>query len=180
MKTSLTGIALVVLMACLSATAQQPEKFSKITFAAAEAKVEVVDGDTIWMGIHQVRLIGIDAVEPKQLCQAAGKVVDCHLESMNRLTAYTSRPDFRCEIKIDKGGKPDMSYGRYVGVCYSGGVEVNRAMVESGWAFAADKQAGDPYRKIEADAVRSRSGLHAMSVEKPWIWRKKTNSDRCN
>ena len=163
----------------LQAVAQTGDRYPIITFKSPD-KIELVDGDTLWIGIHQVRLQGIDAVEPDQSCLKAGAAFDCHRAGMNYLATLTSRNGFRCEVKTGKDGKPAMSYGRYVATCYAGQIEINRAMVAAGWALPANTQAGDPYRKTEADAMKLRAGLHALSYEKPWAWRKKKNGDNCS
>lgn len=146
-----------------------------------DEEIEVVDADTIWIGIHQIRLHGIDAVEPKQECEVEGRPKTwCHTAGSNFLRSLTGREGFRCEIHVRDGeNKPWIMYGRYVATCYVGDYEVNRALVESGWAFA-DENYGAPYADAQTAASRARLGVHAAAeLKHPKEWRRDQREDSC-
>ena len=151
-----------------------------IDFSSPVEDRKIVDGDTIWMGIHQLRLYGIDAVEPKQDCRLAGVKVACHEQTVAQLESWVKQPEFSCTGFREKNGEPWMSYNRYNAVCFLNGEELNASLVKSGWAFASNKSAGDYYRPIELEAMSKKRGLHAMKLDKPWVWRKKDRGDRCS
>ncbi|WP_233493100.1 MULTISPECIES: thermonuclease family protein [unclassified Meiothermus] len=77
----------------------------------------------------RIRLWGVDAVESGQTClDAAGKVWPC-----GRRTAFTLA-DFIGPRTVSCTRRDTDRYGRMVAVCLVGGVEINRWLVEQGWA----------------------------------------------
>ncbi|MFN7180474.1 thermonuclease family protein [Hyphomonas sp.] len=126
-----------------SSTASFPKEVDqtqgRIKFEAPMKDRQIVDGDTIWMGIHEIRLYGIETVEPKQDCRRGRENVDCHSLTIEELKKHISDPSFRCDGFRVKDGKPWKSYGRFVALCYTDAGEVNLAMIESGWALAEKK-----------------------------------------
>ncbi len=143
-----------------------------IVFRAARDEIEIVDGDSFWMGVHPVRLHGIDTVAPDQTCRRGAAEVDCYGETVKRLSAFLDDSRFRCEVHRGRDGKPRLSYGRYVATCHAGATEVNREMVRLGWALAARSSVGDGFRDLEADARAARRGLHALEFQAPWDFRR--------
>ncbi|MEY9625658.1 thermonuclease family protein [Sinorhizobium fredii] len=95
----------------------------------------VVDGDTIEIAGKRIQLSGVDAPEDWQFClDQTGADYQCGKESSLALDAFlsASRPT-RCEFS----GRD--RYGRYVGTCFrADGKDVNRWMVESGYAINRD------------------------------------------
>ncbi|MEO9969814.1 MAG: thermonuclease family protein [Hyphomonadaceae bacterium] len=144
----------------------------RIEFRGGE--IEIVDGDTVWIDIHEIRLHGIDTVETDQQCLDDGVNVGCHELTLDALREFTSAPDFHCEGHIGKDEKPKTNRGRYVATCYVGGIEVNRALVESGWAFAANTvDARELYGAAQTEAESAGIGLHAFdNVQEPWEFRR--------
>jgi endonuclease YncB( thermonuclease family) len=61
-------------------------------------------------------------------------------------------------------------YGRTVAVCYVAGEDVDRWMVEQGWAVAFRKYSLD-YVDAENDAREARRGIWQGEFEMPWDWR---------
>lgn len=127
--------------------------------------LKVTDGDTITLNGEKIRLEGIDAPELAQRClSSAGSEYDCGKLSAKALTGLLSRGPVSCE-----GDSVD-AYGRRLATCYSGGVNVNAAMVESGQAFAFIRYSSS-YAAEEARARTSRTGLFAGQAEAPWDFR---------
>lgn len=136
-------------------------------------EIEVVDGDTLWMGIHQIRLYGIDAFEPKQECVREGRPrTYCHLSASELLRTYTRRDDFRCEVHVRDGEKrPWVRYGRYVASCYAGDIDVSAELLRQGWAYA-DPKYGKELKAYEEEAAAAGRGVHATEHIPPWEWRR--------
>lgn len=112
--------------------------------------MQVPDGDTLWIGIRQVRLHGIATPESGQQYLKDNKKFLCQLEAMKILEEFASKPDFGCEVEIGKSDKPVVRYNRYADTCYSGDVLVNEALVSQGWACAAHTVEGDRYHPRES------------------------------
>ncbi|MEL7482296.1 MAG: thermonuclease family protein [Pseudomonadota bacterium] len=166
---------LILIAYCLGlsgADAQERTDSGRIEFR--EGEIDIVDGDTVWIGIHQIRLHGIDTVESTQQCLSGLDNVGCHELTLDVLRDFTEAEDFHCDGHIGNDEKPKTNRGRYVATCYVGDLEVNRALVEQGWAFAANTvEARELYGQAEAEAAAARRGLHAFdSVQKPWIYRR--------
>lgn len=155
------------------------ESVTPIVFGDKGEKFEIVDGDTIWLGIHQIRLHGIDALEPKQDCLKGGQRFPCNEATVNFLESLIERSKLRCEVHIGKLRKPLLRYGRYIATCYSGDTEINQAMVESGWALAAHTKNGDRYRDAEQAARELKLGIHELQFEPPWEYRKGSRKREC-
>src|SRR4051812_28691696 len=84
----------------------------------------VIDGDTIEIGATKVRLFGIDAPESAQTCRAVvEKAYPCGEAATARVRQMTEGRPITC-----KGHEHDR-YGRLLGVCSVGGVEINRTLV---------------------------------------------------
>lgn len=147
--------------------------------APIDEEIEVVDGDTIWVGVFQIRLFGIDAIEATQPCELKGRPKTyCHTSASEFLRTFTRRPDFRCEFHVKDGkNKPWVNHGRYVATCYVGEIDVNAEMVRNGWAFAANTSYGSAYKSFEEQARAKKLGVFATQVAPPWQWRKEQRGD---
>ncbi|RRY10034.1 thermonuclease family protein [Brucella anthropi] len=128
---------------------------------ALNGPVYVIDGDTVVLSKKHIRLKGIDAPEMQQRCVRAETPYDCGKEARNILRARIGKSSIRCE----KEGRDQ--YNRDLARCYLGETDLNRWMVEQGWAVSY----GD-YQREERDARRSRRGIWAGQFEQPSLWRK--------
>jgi endonuclease YncB( thermonuclease family) len=109
--------------------------FAVVTGAQAAVIVgeaEVVDGDTLYLGIVPIRIHGIDAPENGQRCALPeGGRWSCDDAARDRLTDLVEGHEVRCEVQdVDP-------YGRLVSVCMAGGTNVGEALIAEGlaWAF---------------------------------------------
>src|SRR5690606_23742084 len=116
----------------------------------------VIDGDTISLAGERVRLRGIDAFERGQTCRRAGASYDCGAEARNALANLSAGRRLSCH------GRTFDRYGRLVAVCMAGGVDLNAAMVDAGWAIAY----GD-YEGEERRARASKRGAWAGEFDEP-------------
>src|SRR5690606_24351920 len=83
------------------------------------------------------RLFGIDAPEFDQSCTKGGTQWACGAEAADRLSRLVTGREVRC---TNIGKDP---FDRVLGRCTVHGLDVNRAMVESGFAIAFRKYSMD-------------------------------------
>ena len=132
--------------------------------AGLAGPARVVDGDTLDLDRHRVRLFGIDAPESAQTCERDGAAYACGQEAKRYLEALIGGRPVACRARdADR-------YGRTVAVCTAGGEDLNAAMVRAGWALAYRRYSTD-YVPAEAAARRDGRGLWAGRFEPPADWR---------
>jgi endonuclease YncB( thermonuclease family) len=147
LMTMLAGAALALSVAGAGATADS---------------VRVVDGDTIRIGGTTFRLHGIDAPEAGQTCNdASGGSWRCGDEATRHLETLIGDAVPMC----DDRGLDD--YDRLLSVCTVSGVDINRAMVLDGYAWAF-RQYSEDYVSEEETALAS--GLQIWQAETQSAW----------
>ncbi|PSL16054.1 thermonuclease family protein [Shimia abyssi] len=129
-------------------------------------RASVIDGDTINIHGKRIRLHGIDAPESGQFCRdARDRNWHCGQKAALALDAEIGRRTVSCQITdTDR-------YGRYIGICSTGGVNMNAWMVEQGWAVAYRKYSRD-YVAHEAHSKRAGLGIWQGRFTPPDRWRK--------
>ena len=125
----------------------------------------VIDADTIEIHGERIRLFGIDAPESCQTCiDASSRTWRCGQRAALALQELIERRTVSCaERDIDR-------YGRIVGRCLVGGLDVNEWLVVQGFALAYRWYSHD-YIAAEDQARAARRGVWAGSFEPPWEWR---------
>jgi len=118
------------------------------------------DGDSLEIGGTRIRLFGIDAPEFDQSCTKGGAQWACGAEAADRLSRLVTGREVRC---TNMGRDP---FDRVLGRCTVHGLEVNRAMVESGLAIAFRKYSMD-YVGAEERAKSAGIGMWAGTFEEP-------------
>jgi endonuclease YncB( thermonuclease family) len=124
----------------------------------------VTDGDSLSIAGVGIRLFGIDAPEGKQTCERDGAAWLCGEEAATQLRSLTADQQVNCE------GRGKDAYGRLVAVCSANGFELNKTMVEAGWATAFSKYSDD-YIGAEASAKAARRGIWSSAFDLPENWR---------
>jgi endonuclease YncB( thermonuclease family) len=125
----------------------------------------VTDGDTLKLNdgtrTISVRIFGIDAPEARQLCTLkSGVEYSCGDRATLFLAGAVYGRTLECEPKdVDR-------YGRTVAVCSAAGIDLGRAMVNSGLAIAY-RAFSMRYVEDEARAKRARRGLWAGRFAPP-------------
>jgi endonuclease YncB( thermonuclease family) len=118
--------------------------------SAAADELAVVDGDTLRVGEHVVRLEGIVAPARGSLCHGAGQTdLDCGTAAANALSSLVRGNSVDCTIHGHDG------QGRPTGACVAAGRPLSATLVRDGWARA---KAAD-LREPEASAQAARLGI---------------------
>ena len=129
--------------------------------------VRVGDGDSIDIGETRIRFHGIDAVELAQRCRdGAGQDFACGEDAKRALEELVRGKAVRCDERygVDQ-------YGRIAAVCTADGLDLNAAMVDTGYAVAF-RQHSLAYVPNEERAKAAKKGLWAGSFEMPWDFRR--------
>lgn len=126
---------------------------------------QVVDGDTIVIGASRIRLEGIDAPEAAQTCKAERLGTwPCGAEATRQLSRLVRDRLVACRHRgLD-------TYGRILGVCRIGDLDINAHMIRQGlaWAFV---RYSTTYVAVEAEARGARRGIWQSPTQPPWEYR---------
>lgn len=131
----------------------------------------VVDGDSLRFPGTEVRLQGIDAPEWDQTCNRAGQPYRCGLDARDALRALINGRPVTCAGVLQPDGTERDSYGRLLGKCRAGDVDLNAAMVESGHALAFRRYSVELVPQ-EGRAREARRGMWAGEFMPPWDFRR--------
>ena len=123
-----------------------------------------IDGDTLRVGRHRYRLVGIDAPELDQTCRDEnGRPWACGGEALARLSGLVGFGGVEC-----KSSSRDR-YGRPLAVCSSGSVpDIGEAMVRAGYAVSYMSWT---YWLAERDARAHKRGIWRGTFTSPQAWR---------
>jgi endonuclease YncB( thermonuclease family) len=128
-------------------------------------QMRVIDGDTIADGTTHFRLFGIDAPEKGQSCVSrGGGTWACGEQALALMQSLVIGKDVTCE---DRG---DGEYGRRLGLCRAGGIDVSGAMVDAGMAWSFRQYAHDYDAREEAARTKG-LGVWQAPTETPWDFR---------
>ena len=135
---TLSGAIVAIVVLGSAAKAQDANPTEPAYLYRADV-VRVVDGDTIdvdidlgfyvWMRSQRIRLLGIDAPEMHGETKAAGDAATEYLEGLiggKTIILHTVKGK-------DEADRHD-SFGRWLGVVYLNGVDINEEMLRSGHA----------------------------------------------
>jgi endonuclease YncB( thermonuclease family) len=127
----------------------------------------IMDGDTVEIEGTKIRLSGIDAPEthPLQYClDPAGERWDCGVTARDELVEHAGGKPWTCHISgTDR-------YRRSLAACDVDGEDINRRMVQSGWALSF-KRYSHAYDADERAARDTQAGIWAGAFIAPWDWR---------
>ena len=125
------------------------------------ADIRIVDGETLRLGERVLRLANLDAPGRGQACRdVAGARFDCGDAAAAALAGLIGGRDVVCRLS----GRD--SFGRGLGTCSAGGVELNAGLVAGGFASAD----GGSLRLMEQEARRASRGLWADPSPR-WVQR---------
>lgn len=150
-----------ILACCLLALLSAP-----LAAESLSGQASVIDGDTIEIHGKRIRLHGVDAPESSQRCEDdSGTKWRCGQQAALALAERTDGAAISC-WRTDTD-----HYGRMIGVCMRGNENLNRWLVQQGWAVAYRQYSADFVRQEKAAREAGRniwSGKFVM----PWEWRK--------
>lgn len=158
-------LALAVLGVLAILTARIPPASSPEISLQGPARV--TDGDSLVVNGVRIRLYGIDAPELAQTCINGGADYPCGRQAAAELRQLVAGRQVICQSQGND------RYGRVLARCTAAATELNRAMVEAGWAVAY----GD-YTMQERAARQAGRGLWRGEFEQPQDWRRRSHADR--
>lgn len=129
-------------------------------------RANVIDGDTIEIHGHRIRLFGIDAPESAQRCtNGSGEAWRCGQAAALALADQLDGATVACTVRdIDR-------YRRFVVVCFARGMDVNEWLVNEGWAVAY-LEYSRAYAPAQARARGAKRGVWAGPFELPKDYRR--------
>lgn len=129
-------------------------------------KARIVDGDSIAINQHRIRLFGIDAPELEQVCAfPSGTPWSCGVEARDALRHFVGTDPVTCEREdTDR-------YGRIVATCWARGADLGKMMVTQGMAVAY-RRYSFRYVKDEAQARGEGRGIWTSTFDRPEDWRR--------
>ena len=129
---------------------------------SVSGRAEVVDGDSLRIGRHRVRLQGIDAPEQRQTCLRDGRSWDCGQAAQDYLAGLVRGHRVSCQVSDQD------RFGRHLAHCHVGPLNLNRKMVGEGMAVAF----GQTYRRDDQLARQQSLGIWGGQFVRPQIWRR--------
>lgn len=143
----------------------RPASSSMDGLPIVSSPAKVINGDTISLQGHYLRLYGIDAPESNQTCaDRHGRSYQCGQKAASWLRDWIGENDLDCRIMQQD------SRGNLVGTCSLGQYDLGAAIVNAGWALAYVKYT-DVYAPYESQARENRRGLWSGTFYKPSDWK---------
>ena len=138
-------------------------------------KAKITDGDSIIINDIRIRFTGSDAPESyffgkTQTClDAEGNDWECGNAATQKLKELINNQTVRCtEEGQDK-------YGRTLGICYVGELDLQAEMVKSGMAVAYLRYS-DRYEQEQNYAKKVKAGMWAGEFLEPETWRRENRN----
>lgn len=140
--------------------------------SSAVSPAKVIDGDSLEIGSHRIRLMGIDAPEYIQQCKNKyNKKYPCGEDSANFLKHLIANQPISCKIiKKDQ-------YNRDLCTCYRGEINLNREMVKNGQAIIYLES---PYQKEQQAAQKNKKGIWQGRFMQPRLFRRLREQQKLN
>ena len=138
-------------------------------------EAEVTDGDTIIINGIRIRFTGSDAPESyffgkTQTClDGKGREWECGYAATQKLKELINNQTVRC---TDEGQD---RYGRTLGICYVGAIDLQAEMVKSGMAVAYLRYS-NRYEKEQNYAKKVKAGMWAGEFKQPEVWRRENRN----
>ena len=124
----------------------------------------ILGGDRLRIEGREIRLYGIDATEPGQICRAEGVKYPCGAMATARLVELTLGREIRCE------GRDRARDGELLAVCFADKADLGARLMAAGWAMALRRET-TRYAAAEDRARKNKKGLWRGTFVRPWIWR---------
>ncbi len=129
---------------------------------------EIIDGDTLVVAGETIRLFGVDAPEPGQICTIGNRTYDCGNISRTALLDLTAGTPVTCELVA--GARSEDPREGTPGRCLADGYDLSEGMAYTGWALA-ERDVTARYVPFETGAQKAGRGLWKGEFVSPWAWR---------
>lgn len=133
-------------------------------------KAQIVSGDIIEINRRHIRLFGIAAPLPGQICTAKGKPWACGQNATFALSAIVERQWVHCKTSGPAKGRTIVAVCRLAG---ADGPDIGAAIVRQGWALA-DRRQSNNYVEDEDHARKARAGIWVGDFAAPWKVKRKS------
>ena len=150
-----------VALAILALTALVVLRLDGESGEAVTGLARAVDGDTLTLGRHRIRLLGMDAPELAQTCRRDGAEWRCGAAARQRLGEFLRVGPVTC-----RSGRTD-KYGRLLARCETAEGDPGARLVREGLAVAYGA-----YEDEEGLAKAERGGLWGAEFDMPQDWRR--------
>ena len=137
-----------------------------VAFAADVSGVpKIREADQVQIGNTRIRLFGIDAPSVDQLClNTKGERWTCGVAARDALIKHAGNRSWTCHL-----GRADHR-SHVPGRCEVDGEDIQKWLVESGWALAYHRLSND-YDADQAAARQAKAGMWQGAFIAPWDWR---------
>jgi endonuclease YncB( thermonuclease family) len=126
---------------------------------------KIREGDQVQIGTSRVRLFGIDAPSVDQLClNNTAERWTCGVAARDELIKHAGNKSWTCHVNSTD------RRGRAIARCEIDGEDIQKWMVQNGWALAYDRASHD-YDADEATAREAKAGMWQGAFIAPWDWR---------
>jgi endonuclease YncB( thermonuclease family) len=126
---------------------------------------KVREGDQILIGSTRIRLGGIDAPSVDQLClNNSGERWTCGVAARDELIRHTDNKSWTCHVSQTE------RHGRQLAHCEVDGEDIQKWMVQNGWALSYARFSHD-YDADEKAARDAKAGMWQGAFIAPWDWR---------
>ena len=126
---------------------------------------KIREGDQVQIGTSRVRLFGIDAPSVDQLClNNTAERWTCGVAARDELIKHAGTKRWTCPVNSTD------RRGRAIARCEVDGEDIQKWMVQNGWALAYDRASHD-YDADEAAAREAKAGMWQGAFIAPWDWR---------
>ena len=126
---------------------------------------KIREGDQVQIGTSRVRLFGIDAPSVDQLClNNTAERWTCGVAARDELIKHVGTKSWTCHVNSTD------RRGRAIARCEVDGEDIQKWMVQNGWALAYDRASHD-YDADEAAAREAKAGMWQGAFIAPWDWR---------
>jgi endonuclease YncB( thermonuclease family) len=129
-----------------------------------KGRAHVIDGDTLDVGGHRIRLADIDAPELAQTCKGPSQLRRCGKLAAEFLSARIEGQQLSCIVEEIDASE------RSVASCKLHDVDLSTLLIREGYAFAFVKFS-QRFVELEAEARKRRAGLWRAQIEPPWDYR---------
>src|SRR5260221_3501516 len=127
---------------------------------------KVREGDQVQIGNTRIRLGGIDAPSADQLClNNAGERWTCGVAARDELIKHAEGKTWICHTRQAADRR-----GRQVARCEVDGEDIQKWMVQNGWALSYVRFSHD-YDQDEKAARETKAGMWQGAFIAPWDWR---------